>query len=811
MASANNVTFRRELRDESQYRLTDRLIRHMMPSYVQAEANTLVTFLEEYYKFLHSGGNPLFAAKNIFKLRDVDDFDAYKKEYEKDYNQRSTYSANAIQKYVNKPIVGPNIANGVTISWLDSSNTAILSADVANNTFTNGSVWYIGNTTPGPDGNHSLDSGIKVHDYNPRTRTITFTTKTLQQASFDSGVIRKYASNTLIRRANTAYVAEANALNSQVFDRIRNEFLLGFPNPTQAAFKLLAKNIQSLYRSKGSKRGIETLFKGVYNREADVSLPFDNVLIASGGEFTRDSYLQTVTDPRLSNFKNTLITGKDSLATAIVKDIIEVNVQGKTITKLLLENVDGTFIDEEVISAPGVDYKPTVFAGFKTLTLTSNGSGYSVGDEVKLIGDGDGGIVSVAATENFAGAIKFTLKDGGSGYRSNSIITVTNPAGFTGASATFVIGAISNTFVLSLDTTQIGALASNSQIRLNSTRWGASPYTANSVSVFTNEPIAGPSFSGIRASCNAGSNNLHFSIPHGSSIVAGDIITLSNSSQIIDEQIKVHALPDNSNFTLSTRPSASASNTELVVRPYAANTVYTLGANSSGIATFSYANIGYPIANAVSTTDFTFGSIAEITVTNQGKNYETAPTVNIIDPLIQSFQLRANNTTGGVGFLGENATIEAAVLTDNVITELNVVDHGVGYRTSSLTLEAPTGGTSGIVSVGYGGGANGAQRYTSAKSFLSETAVKMQDNDFYQSYSYELRTDIGLNDYKRFIVGIAHPSGNKLFGRYFDSQPANTVITGTGEVEQRLSTGVQIASSRLNARPLGVSRLNKRI
>ena len=87
----------------------------------------------------------------------------------------------------------------------------------------------------------------------------------------------------------------------------------------------------------------------------------------------------------------------------------------------------------------------------------------------------------------------------------------------------------------------------------------------------------------------------------------------------------------------------------------------------------------------------------------------------------------------------------------------------------------------------------------------------MQDNDFYQSYAYELKTDIGLNDYKRFIISSAHPAGNKLFGRYFDSQPANSNIIGSGEIEARLSSGLPTASSRLNARPLGVSRLNKRI
>lgn len=816
MASANNVTYRRELRDESQFRLTDRLIRQMMPQYVKAEANNLVTFLEEYYKFLHAGGNPLFAAKNLFKLRDIDDFDLYKKEYEKDYIQRSTYSANSIQKYVNKPIVGPNVANGVTITWLKESNTATLSSDVANSTFTNGSVWYIGNTTPGPKGNHTSDSGIVVHDYNPTTRKITFTSKTLQAASSDTGVIRKYASNTNIRNANTSYLQEANTLNNTIFDHIRNEFLLNFPTPTQSAFKLLAKNIQSIYRAKGSKRGIETLFKGVFDREADVQLPFDNVLVASGGEFTRDSYLQATTDDRLSDFKNTLITGKNSLATAIVKDIIEVTVQGKNISKILLENISGTFDDKETISTPGVDFTPVIRCGFNTITLTSNGSGYSLGDQVKVIGDGEGGIFSVASTENFSGSIRFNLVDGGSGYRSNSIVTVTDPVGFTGVSASFVIGGISNTFILALDTTQVGALAANQQVTIGTTRWGTN-FTSNSINTYAFSPTAGPKVSnGLNVSWRAGgvdakleddvANN---TFVNGASWMVGN----NNSSNLghFATLVVQDYYPGNSTLRFTSAiPSAASTNTA-ILRQHGANVVYTFAQNSSGISTMAYANSSYPIANGISLTNFVVGSIAEIQTIEAGKNYVDAPTPTIIDPFIQSFLITANSTTGGTGKLGENARVTASILSDNIITELNVVDHGVGYTEETLTLESPATGTAAIVDVTYGGVANGQQRYSSTKSFLSEAEIRLQDNDFYQSYAYELKTDIGLNDYKRFIISSAHPAGNKLFGRYFDSQPANSNIIGTGEIEARLSSGLPTASSRLNARPLGVSRLNKRI
>lgn len=55
--------------------------------------------------------------------------------------------------------------------------------------------------------------------------------------------------------------------------------------------------------------------------------------------------------------------------------------------------------------------------------------------------------------------------------------------------------------------------------------------------------------------------------------------------------------------------------------------------------------------------------------------------------------------------------------------------------------------------------------YNSVKGFLSNS-IYLQDNLYYQVYSYVIRVDELLEKYKEKVVGVVHPAGLKLFGEY---------------------------------------------
>ena len=53
--------------------------------------------------------------------------------------------------------------------------------------------------------------------------------------------------------------------------------------------------------------------------------------------------------------------------------------------------------------------------------------------------------------------------------------------------------------------------------------------------------------------------------------------------------------------------------------------------------------------------------------------------------------------------------------------------------------------------------------YTTNKGFLSD-GIFLQDNLFYQSYSYVIRSDIPLDQYENVVKQTVHPAGMRLFG-----------------------------------------------
>ena len=66
--------------------------------------------------------------------------------------------------------------------------------------------------------------------------------------------------------------------------------------------------------------------------------------------------------------------------------------------------------------------------------------------------------------------------------------------------------------------------------------------------------------------------------------------------------------------------------------------------------------------------------------------------------------------------------------------------------------------------------------YSSSKGFLSD-AVRLQDNEYYQAYSYVLRLDEQLESYKAVVKRLLHPSGMALWAQYDISAEADSAVS----------------------------------
>jgi hypothetical protein len=197
------------------------------------------------------------------------------------------------------------------------------------------------------------------------------------------------------------------------------------------------------------------------------------------------------------------------------------------------------------------------------------------------------------------------------------------------------------------------------------------------------------------------------------------------------------------------------SGTRIDANTYITSNTGTISAN------LAIANSSTVLSAALGTSNTTVGTISAIRAITRGSNYTVAPGVSAIDREI--FNLRLPDGSGG--FKGSNAQLGAELVAGS-LTNVLVDTFGSGYNRSDLitisnltnpaaenAIAAPL--VSGIIQ--YPG------KYTDTKGFISWNN-KLQDNYYYQEFSYSLRTTQTVDAYREIVKNVTHSAGTKLFG-----------------------------------------------
>ena len=158
------------------------------------------------------------------------------------------------------------------------------------------------------------------------------------------------------------------------------------------------------------------------------------------------------------------------------------------------------------------------------------------------------------------------------------------------------------------------------------------------------------------------------------------------------------------------------------------------------------------------------GSISGITVLDVGFGYSALPTVTVRDDEIA--ELERDDPNGGIK--GQNALIAVNNLPGAVFA-VRVNQQGSGYdKFSPAALNNISAGFSGTQAAGFPlvtGVVTHPGFYDGTKGFLSWNN-KLQDNFFYQEYSYVVRSQQFINAYRQIAKNIVHPAGTKMFSFY---------------------------------------------
>ena len=217
-------------------------------------------------------------------------------------------------------------------------------------------------------------------------------------------------------------------------------------------------------------------------------------------------------------------------------------------------------------------------------------------------------------------------------------------------------------------------------------------------------------------------------------------------------------------------------------------------------ATLASSNVDTTLTTALSfNTAAEIGTIAELELINPGFGYALLPTANVVDTGV--IELLGELDDGSGGIKGQNAVIVANNLF-GAASSLEVVQRGFRYNKNNtvafrnLTSSNTFNGTASLVPTGV---ANTVGVYSDNNRGILGGDNVLQDNFYYQEYSYVLRSRIGQDLYKSVVDKLLHPSGTILFTDQIIEitieQTVPSVVTVESEFEIEFTPPLQIQTT----------------
>lgn len=536
----------------------------------------------------------------------------------------------------------------------------------------------------------------------------------------------------------------------QFVEYFRTKYMAGIPKDVIGDKRFIQKHILDLYRSKGSAEGIKLLFRLLYNEEVKIYQPARDILRASDGIWVQKQYIE-VSDNLLVNgkFDQKFITGSQSGATAFVDSYQRIFINDKVVSLFYLTNITGNFLVREQVyyDLNLIREAPTILGSAVSIDVVSGNTNQTYGDVVATNDNSTRTGLSALVTNTYAldsGTIAFSIENGGFGYSNNAVITIANGTNSNGTGATFTDYTLSNTITYSYIPTLI------SYAPYNGVPQSFNANTAvNDVDNFISFPSTqfanGDSVTYVRATGNTSN------------------IGLTNNSVYYVRDANTSGIKLSSSYdgTVITLTKGTTQNGHSLTGVNNADKVLNEDTYGSYL---NNANLNTILNDAFPIVDVEIGKISGLVGINPGTYYNGNVIVTIVDPLMTGFSI--NDPING-GIYGNNAVIRGdLVFGDGVPGSVRVIDSGVGYNTENevvLLYNTRTGGqVQGIVNLGPVGFSKGF--WESTKGMLNSDKY-IEDNDYYQEYSYETQLSRSIDKYLSIIKDVMHPVGNKIFGK----------------------------------------------
>ena len=460
------------------------LVNRQLPQHIQANNPLLAEFLKQYYVYMEAAQITLSsvtasdqilletASEGFLALDGTDD----KSNNENDYILNEEGSVGEFTK-------------GETITGSTSGQTATILAEDTDN----------------------LKIYISANSLFVTGETIT------GSSSGAEGIIGKYRGNPNETLTQLLEYADVNDTIDDFFVQFRNTFLQTIPNSLTDGLdkRQLTKNILSLYKRKGTKKGHEIFFRALLNETPELYYPTVDMLRVSAGKFNTSNILKITlvspSDGDMTKLKGQTITQANivgntnvNLATATVEDVSVSSVQlggvqrdvatlilnkasisGTFVTNdgstMLLDgtdgsstnagdqilNEDGTTIRQQTSSTltgvpnddPDVTLTCTIHSIVDDVTVSEPGRYYTVGEQVAIDPNeqrGGGGMVAQIDNTSYGSVDSIIINAAGTGYAEGDVLAVTNPTHGSGLAGKVAV--VNGGFTLEQDTLDDGII-----------------------------------------------------------------------------------------------------------------------------------------------------------------------------------------------------------------------------------------------------------------------------------------------------------------------------------------------------------------
>lgn len=534
-------------------------------------------------------------------------------------------------------------------------------------------------------------------------------------------------------------------------EKLYSTFLRYIPKDVLADKKILIKHIKDFYRAKGTEKATKFLLRALYDLEIELYYPKKDILRASDGKWFIQRSLR-VTETKIANVSNgnliglekyigTRIRGNTSNSTALVERVDRFYEQGTQIDELIISNINGDFVNGEVIYSIFNDVQSTnfitsnIFGGIvNTIEITNSGSLYSVGDPVIIVSNTGVGACATVSSVTTGNVYAIVVYSGGAGYRTNDFLLITGGGG---------IGANAN----------VSNVVSDNSIHPNTYNIVSSIIALEANTLLNNTVYSNLSSSNVNTSisnavsywtyANTGPIRTTLIINPGSNYTTRPDISVIANSSIFQLGIlgRMEIINGGQNYAIG-------DTIEFINVPGG----YGTGASANVI------NVDTSKSNAINEVKFQLVPGHFIGGSGYGINY--LPTANVI-----------SNTGNGANIivsaiLGAGANLVPTTSTIGSIERIIITNRGSGYGSNTrVDLTQFGDGTANANISVIQGTFSYPGRYLNDDGHISSHNF-LQDRDYYQIFSYVIKSTESISTYRQAVKDIIHPAGVKLFGEY---------------------------------------------